>query len=126
MSIAQFFVRGKHLLDGTVVRVWLDKKATSISLLVVLGVRSDSQKVLLSVRNVGGETSEAWRAVLDDLIKRGLRKPEHLIVDGGAGLESALAQLWTDVATQRCSVQIMPTPVWESASEQTLHVMEAA
>src|SRR3974377_360793 len=34
------------ILDGTVVRVRLDRKATSISLLVVLGVREDGQKVL--------------------------------------------------------------------------------
>src|SRR5271168_4544272 len=92
------------ILDGTVVRVRLDRKATSISLLVVLGVREDGQKVLLAVKNMGGETTEAWRAVLDDLIKRGLRKPELLIVDGGAGLEAALAALWGAVPTQRCTV----------------------
>src|SRR6202023_3305815 len=34
------------ILDGTVVRVRLDRKATSISLLVVIGVREDGQKVL--------------------------------------------------------------------------------
>jgi putative transposase len=33
------------ILDGTVVRVRLDKKATSISLLVVNGIRKDGQKV---------------------------------------------------------------------------------
>jgi putative transposase len=92
------------ILDGTVVRVRLDRKATSISLLVVLGVRQDGQKVLLAVKNVGGETAEAWRAVLDDLIKRGLRKPEFLIVDGGSGLDAALAAIWADVPTQRCTV----------------------
>ena len=68
------------ILDGTVVRVRLDRKATSIVLLVVLGIREDGQKVLLAVKNMGGETSEAWRAVLDDLVKRGLRRPEFLIV----------------------------------------------
>jgi putative transposase len=92
------------ILDGTVVRVRLDRKATSIVLLVVLGVREDGQKVLLAVKNMAGETSEAWRAVLDDLVKRGLRKPEFLIVDGGTGLEQALAALWSDVPTQRCTV----------------------
>jgi transposase-like protein len=92
------------ILDGTVVRVRLDRKATSIALLVVLGVREDGQKVLLAIKNMGGETSEAWRAVLDDLVKRGLRKPEFLIVDGGTGLEQALAALWGDVPTQRCTV----------------------
>ena len=92
------------ILDGTVVRVRLDKKATAISLLVVLGVREDGQKVLLAVQNMGGETQEAWRAVLDDLVKRGLRKPALLIVDGGAGLDAALTALWGDVPTQRCTV----------------------
>ncbi len=86
------------------VRVRLDRKATSIALLVVLGVREDGQKVLLAVKNMGGETSAAWRAVLDDLVKRGLRKPEFLIIDGGTGLEQALAALWGDVPTQRCTV----------------------
>ena len=33
------------ILDGTVVRVRLDKKATSILLLVVNGIREDGQKV---------------------------------------------------------------------------------
>ena len=92
------------ILDGTVVRVRLDRKATSIALLVVLGVREDGQKVLLAVKNMGGETSQAWRVVLDDLVKRGLRKPEFLIVDGGTGLEQALAGLWGDGPTQRCTV----------------------
>ena len=64
------------ILDGTVVRVRLDRKATNISLLVVLGVRRDGQKVLLAVKNMGGESEAAWRGVLDGLIARGLRTPE--------------------------------------------------
>src|SRR5262249_22080547 len=80
------------------------RKATAIVLLVVLGVREDGQKVLLAAKNMGGETSEAWRAVLEDLVKRGLRKPGFLIGDGGTGLEQALAALWGDVPTQRCTV----------------------
>jgi Transposase, Mutator family len=38
------------ILDGTVVRVRLDRKATAISLLVVIGVRADGQKVLLGLK----------------------------------------------------------------------------
>jgi putative transposase len=81
------------ILDGTVVRVRLDRKATSISLLVVMGVREDGQKVLLAIKNMGGESAEAWRAVLDDLIERGLRRPAFLIVDGAPGLEKAITDL---------------------------------
>jgi transposase-like protein len=92
------------VLDGTVVRVRLDRKATAISLLVVLGIRTDGQKVLLAVKNMGGESEAAWRGVLDDLVARGLRTPEFLIVDGAAGLERALAALWPGVPAQRCTV----------------------
>ena len=92
------------ILDGTVVRVRLDRKATSISLLVVIGVREDGQKVVLAIKSMGGESTEAWRTVLDDLIKRGLRRPEFLIVDGAPGLEKAIAAVWDGVPVQRCTV----------------------
>jgi putative transposase len=92
------------ILDGTVVRVRLDRKATSISLLVVLGVRADGQKVLLAIKSMGGESAEAWRTVLDDLIRRGLRRPEFLIVDGASGLDKAIAAVWDGVPVQRCTV----------------------
>ena len=92
------------ILDGTVVRVRLDRKSTAISLLVVLGVRRDGQKVLLAVANMGGESEAAWRRVLDDLTARGLKRPELAIVDGAPGLEKALVALWNDLAIQRCTV----------------------
>jgi transposase-like protein len=92
------------ILDGTVVRVRLDKKATSISLLVALGVRRDGQKVLLAIKNMGGESEAAWRALLDNLVARGLRTPDLVIVDGGSGLDKALAALWPDAPVQRCTV----------------------
>jgi len=97
------------ILDGTVVRVRLDRTATNISLLVVLGVRRDGQKVLLAVKNMGGESEAAWRGVLDGLIAHGLRTPEFLITDGGAGLDRALAALWPDVPAQRCTVHTIRT-----------------
>jgi transposase-like protein len=92
------------ILDGTVVRVRLDRKATSISLLAVLGVRADGQKVLLAIKSMGSESAEAWRTVLDDLIERGLRRPEFLMVDGAAGLDKAIAAVWDGVPVQRCTV----------------------
>lgn len=92
------------ILDGTVVRVRVDRKATSLSLLVALGVRRDGKKVLLALRNMGGESAAAWRALLDDLVARGLPAPALLIVDGAPGLEKAAAELWPEVPVQRCTV----------------------
>lgn len=92
------------ILDGTAVKVRLDRKATTILLLVVIGVRADGQKVLLAIKSMGSESAEAWRNVLDDLIRRGLRQPVFLIVDGAAGLDKAIAAVWGSVPVQRCTV----------------------
>ena len=42
------------ILDGTVIKTRIDKKATNISVLAAVGVRRDGQKVLLSIMNMGG------------------------------------------------------------------------
>src|SRR5512146_832343 len=92
------------ILDGTVVKTRLDRKATAISVLAAIGVCRDGQKILLSIRTMGGESKAAWRAFLDDLDARGLEVPEFIIVDGAPGLEAALAELWPDAPVQRCTV----------------------
>lgn len=93
------------ILDGTVIKTRIDRKATNISVLAAIGVRRDGQKVLLAISNMGGESKAAWRQFLDDLDKRGLAKPEFVIVDGAPGLEAALVALWgDDLPIQRCTV----------------------
>jgi len=84
--------------------VRLDHKAANISLLVVLGVRRVGQMVLLTVRNMGGESEVAWRGIPDGLVAHGLRTPKFLITDGTAGLERALVALWPEVPAQRSTV----------------------
>ncbi len=93
------------ILDGTVIRTWLDRKATNISVLAAIGVRRDGQKVLLFIRTMGGESTTAWRQFLDDLDARGLKRPEFVIVDGAPGLEAAQLALWgDDLPIRRCTV----------------------
>ncbi len=92
------------ILDGTVVHVRLDGQSTALSILVALGVRADGQKVLLGLRALAGESEAAWRDLLQDLESRGLNRPELVIIDGGKGLEAALAALWPSSAVQRCTV----------------------
>ncbi len=93
------------ILDGTVIKTRLDRKATNISVLAAIGVRRDGQKVLLSIRNMGGESTAAWGAFLGDLDARGLKRPAFVIVDGAPGLEAALVALWGEaLPIQRCTV----------------------
>ena len=75
------------LLDGTVIKTRIDRKATNISVLAAIGIRRDGQKVLLSIMNMGGESKAAWAEFLGDLDARGLKRPAFVIVDGAPGLE---------------------------------------
>ena len=93
------------ILDGTVIRTRLDRKATNISVLAAIGVRRDGQKVLLSIGTWAARGTSAWRQFLDDLDARGLKRPGFVIVDGAPGLEAALTALWgEDLPIQRCTV----------------------
>jgi transposase-like protein len=64
------------ILDGTVIKTRLDRKATNISVLAAIGVRRDGQKVLISIRNMGGESTASRSRFLGDPDARGLRRPE--------------------------------------------------
>ena len=92
------------ILDGTVVHVRLDGHSTVLSILVAMGVRPDGQKMLLVLKALAGESEAAWRDLLQDLESCGLSRPELVIIDGGKGMEAALAAMWPNAAVQRCTV----------------------
>jgi transposase-like protein len=60
------------------------------SLLVVIGVRENGQKVLLAIKQMGGESTEAWRSVLDDLVKRACGGPSSSSLMAAPGLRARL------------------------------------
>ena len=92
------------ILDGTVARVRLDRKATSISLLVGLGVRANGEKICWRSRAWAARARRPGARCSTISIRRGLRTPELAVVDGAPGLEKALAALWPDMAVERCTV----------------------
>ena len=93
------------ILDGTVVKVRLDKKATAISLLLALGIRRDGQKVALAIKKLGGESEAAWRAVLDDLVVRGMGRPELVTWTAARAWRPPWPSLWDDAPSNaaRCT-----------------------
>lgn len=49
------------ILNGTVIKTRLDRKATNISVLAAIGVRRDGQKVLLSIKGEADQKARHWR-----------------------------------------------------------------
>src|SRR5881628_2474378 len=91
-------------LDGFALRVRSGGKVVSVPVLGVVGVLVDGGKQLLALELCGGESFEAWKGCLDDLVARGLRAPVLAVIDGNAGLRRAVGEVWPRAAVQRCCV----------------------
>lgn len=91
-------------LDATYVPVRCAGRGESMPVLLAIGVRSTGEKVLLSMAIMGGESTAAWSEFVLDLAKRGLKRVELAVIDGNAGLERSLHELWPNLPIQRCTV----------------------
>lgn len=92
------------VLDALCLDVRMDGTSHKLCILVALGVTKTGEKVVLSIKDMGGESKEAWLEVLRDLEARGVKEPQICIVDGNPGIEAALGQLWPNCLIQRCTV----------------------
>jgi len=77
-----------------------DKEAV----LVAHGITREGKRVVLHLGLGGRESTESWKAVLNDLVERGLNEPLLLVSDGNPGLLKAIKDTWPKIARQRCAV----------------------
>jgi putative transposase len=103
-SLAPLDVVGLYL-DALALRVRSAGKVVSSPVLGVVAVLTDGQKQLLALELCpGGETYDAWKGGLDDLVTRGLAAPVWAVIDGHPGLRKAVGLVWPQVLVQRCAV----------------------
>ena len=74
------------------------------AVLVAHGISREGKRVVLHLSLGGRESTESWKGVLNDLVERGLRRPQLLITDGNPGLLKAIKDIWPEVPRQRCAV----------------------
>src|SRR5262249_25294944 len=86
--------------DGLYVKAGLED--TKAALLVMIGVLTNGQKVVLAVESGQRESKESWGMMLRDLGKRGLQAWQCTIADGHLGLWAALGEQYPTLAEQRC------------------------
>jgi putative transposase len=70
--------------------------------LCVWAICEDGRKVLPSLSTATSESFESCRAVLRDLVKRGLRPPATITTDGAVGLTQAVDAVWPKALRLRC------------------------
>lgn len=98
----------KHIvflfLDAIAVKVRSDRRVQTMPVLVAYGVHANGDKELLALQLMGSESTAAWRALVDDMVARGLEAPVLCVIDGNAGLRRAVAAAWPQTLVQRCVV----------------------
>ena len=75
--------------------------------LVIVGVRTDGTKELVSISDGHRESTESWADVLRGLKRRGMTAPMLAVGDGALGFWGALSEVFPDTAHQRCWVHKM-------------------
>ena len=73
-------------------------------MLVAHGITRQGERVVLHLSPGGRESTGSWKGVLNDLVERGLGRPQLLITDGNPGLLKAMRDVWPEVPRQRCAV----------------------
>jgi putative transposase len=78
-----------------------------LCVLVIVGVRVDGTKELVSITDGHRESTESWADVLRDLKRRGMRAPVLPVGDGALGFWGALSDVYPETVHQRCWVHKM-------------------
>jgi transposase-like protein len=91
--------------DGIHFRVRLEE--ARLCALVIVGVRADGTKELVSISDGHRESTESWSDVLRDLKRRGMRAPVLAVGDGALGFWGALTDVFPETTHQKCWVHKM-------------------
>jgi transposase-like protein len=91
-------------LDGSFFR--MHPKARAEPVLVAWGINTDGKPVFCGLAPGAAESTDAWRALLEDLKDRGLGAPLLVISDGGKGLGAAIECSFPHSLHQRCLVHV--------------------
>ena len=86
--------------DGIHVNIRLDEH--KLCLLVLIGVRADGRKELITLADGYRESTESWADLLRDCARRGMRAPTLAIGDGALGFWAGLREVFPATAEQRC------------------------
>jgi transposase-like protein len=104
----------RSLTDSDFVYVWVDGihfnvrlEEARLCVLVIVGVRADGTKELVSISDGHRESTESWADVLRDLRRRGMKAPVLAAGDGALGFWGALSDVFPETKHQKCWVHKM-------------------
>jgi len=86
--------------DGIHVNIRLGER--KLCLLVLIGVRADGSKELITLADGYRESAESWADLMRDAKRRGMRAPVLAVGDGALGFWKALREVFPETKEARC------------------------
>ena len=108
-KVEQCSFAARDLASVDYVYLWADAVHVNIRLeehklclLVLIGVRADGRKELVTLADGYRESVESWADLLRDAARRGMRAPVLAVGDGAPGFWGALREVFPKTREQRC------------------------
>ena len=95
------------ILDARYEKVREGGVVMSQAVLIAIGIDWDGRRQILAVEMANRESRSSWKDFLIGLRKRGLNGVELVVADDHAGLRSAIREVLSDAAFQRCYVHFL-------------------
>lgn len=93
-------------IDGLHVKLKRDGKYKNECFYIILGLKEDYTREVISIVNFPTESAQGWQEVFKDLKKRGLKRIGLIVSDGLSGIEKSIAEEFSGAAHQKCIVHL--------------------
>lgn len=93
-------------IDATFIYTRRGESVSKEAYYTILGVRPDRTREVLAIANFPTESSTGWKSIFEQIKSRGVERIDLFVSDGLNGVESAIAEYFSDAQVQLCSVHL--------------------
>lgn len=111
-------------IDAIHIKVHRNNSVETEAFYVVLGVKSDLTREVLTIENIPQESATGWKDILEKLKKQGVKKVDLFVADGLTGLETAIATTFSMSNFQKCVTHLKRQVIARVRSSDKLELAE--
>lgn len=93
-------------IDGLHVKLKRDNKYENEYFYIILGLKEDYTREVISIVNFPSESSQGWRQIFNQLKERGVESVGIIVSDGISGLDKAIVESFNNTPHQKCIVHL--------------------
>jgi transposase-like protein len=93
-------------IDGLYVKVKRDNKYRPECFYIILGLKEDFTREIISIVNMPNESSIGWQHVLEELKDRGVKSTDLIVSDALSGIDKAISKVFPQAEHQKCIVHL--------------------